>query len=370
MGITGRGGNPARLFGASNALGYLACRLAESGIAVEWHRSPALERLRPVRLGQDSITLLKDLFRRHQTPVFFLEQAPEMDRWGCPTGPQYNFVFGRLFGAPDRLADSVELGTRLDGLARKLGVEIKESAHQVLPFGDGPGSELDGTSWRVLDLDPDQVAHGRERLFPHPRPRLKVECVELQWPQGRGEVSACPAQFMRLEGCLAFCEAHPSGGFVLSLISTSTYALSRGLNAIRDPKGSAPIAWRALALLNPNAVERRSTLSVGRSGFFLPGTFGLGKAFGRPSPVSNLETEESLLQAERLYERLAVVPRMGQLIAEAEDWREQEASRFFKGLKRAQFSEKMLFSERFQGFVLSASQILPLRLRHSLKSPV
>jgi hypothetical protein len=358
----GRGANPAKLFGASNALGFLACRLAESGIPVEWHRSPAAERLRPVRLGADSMTLLRDLFRRHQMPLFFLEQAPEMDRWGCPTGPQYNFVFGRFFGAPDRLVDATEMSARLDGLARKLGVRIKESTHQVLPFED--------SSWQVVDLDPDQVAHGRERLFPHPRPRLKVEVAEIHWPKGRGEVSACPAQFMRLEGCLAFCEAHPRGGFVLSLISTSTYAITRGLHAIRDPKGSAPIAWRALALLNPGSSDHRSTVSVGRSGFFVQGVFGLGKAFGRPSPVSNLESEESLLQAERLYSRLAVLPRMGSMVPEAEAWRDQEASRFFKDLKRAQFSEKMLFSERFQGFVLSASQILPLRLRHSLKAPI
>lgn len=358
-----------RLFGESPSLYYLGARLRQSGLDVELYReqnSQSLVRsLRPVRLQSKTMELIKDLMRSQTRPYFFIEQAPCLSSWSQVGSLAHEGFFDQVAHV-DRWVDRTELLNQLRDVFEVLGGRVHSEPLQRLPKGKGT------SLLEVMDIDPTSIETTlRSSYFPQMERRPVLHSVEMWMPFAKEIDGEARFEFTKFENTLSVNEVHPQGGRVLSLYTSSQYSLQRALKALKDPRGIAPTSWKARMLSEGGTIqETHHTHSWGHTGFYRPGIWAIGKSVGLLNPLHNLDVSDSVCQAERLFKNYMERPRGESLLLAADDWRRSEKQRCLKDLSRSQFTERLIFGSRWSELAQRTSQLLPPRIRQSLKSPI
>lgn len=358
----------ARLYGNSPALIYVGLRLLDKGYEVRLATGPeeiSAGSLRPVRLKASVVELLKEAFRRQARPYFFLEEAPALSSWASVGSETQSGIFDRR-AMLDRWVSSRALSLELLELFRQLGGRVETTPLVALPTGRG------GVALEIMDIDPAQLTlESVPSYFPHLERRPSLRCSEVWLPHVDALGNEPDFEFTRFEATLVLSEIHPEQGKVFSLHSSSEYSLQRALRALKDPRGSAPTAWKAQVLSERAPQERVSSQKWGFAGFYRPGVWSLGASVGKLGPALNLDVSDSLSQGARLVETLEKLPRGQSLLLATEDWRRVEKARFVQAYRKASFVERFFFADGRGGdFVQWTSSLMPAKLRQLLKAPI
>jgi len=353
-----------RLLGQSPGTYFLALLLREGSFDVEIHRKAPGRRLRPLRLDDKTFNDLRHFFAKWQRASSLFTETLEVLPYAHPRVGQS--IVQRLrpwLPNPDRWLDGEALTGELEALVLKAGI-------RVVPFDAfNEPAVLDTDLRTVYDLDTDEMralgAPFREGVSAKFR---RIECLECWLPVGRINDRAQAPYFLKLEGSLVFLEAHPRGGFSVSLYSSSRYALDRALRALEHPKGSGPAQWRALFSMNRKTERLERSLQVRPSPYYLPGAFALGAGIGVFGPMTNRADLLGLGQARRLAEFLLFTTPQTHpdpyLLTET--WLKRELREYHHESRKLRVWERLLGAERPRPMALSVAQLLPSVLRRFL----
>lgn len=356
------------LYGQSPALYLLGAALRRRSLEVRcfegWvSKREEFRRKRPVRLSPESVRIVEDVFREYAKPHFFLSEAVSLQSWGRMGAESFKGLFDND-SATSVLVPLDQLRNELRELFIASGGIIEDN--RVLhkrPAGRNPHCI------EVMDIDPlALMPEERASYFSHFKRRPVYHVAEFRCEASENE--GPDFEFLRYENSLLICERFQESS-IISAYSSSKYGRSRVVQSLCDVKSTAPAKWKAMIVESGRNRQFEYSLPWGWSGFYRPGVWGLGASLGRISPLSNLEFDESLKQAERLCGQLDTLSQSQSSLLQAEDWRKSEKSKLASRISRGRISERLLFKESWtQGTRQKVVSVLPPSVRQMMASPV
>jgi hypothetical protein len=357
------------IWGNSLGAAYLALRLHKIGAEVQWIRSPDGRRgfpVRPVRLGSDSRALFRELQSSFLRPLHFWKSALSFRSWTFEAGLHFQPLSTNLNGVQDTWIPFETLMEEIEQLRTISRIPVMEK--DCVTFS--PKEFRQSKCIQIVDFSPEEMESYRGTFFPEKlsRPQLFQRCWEFESGETlRSESSISLHSFAGSRGIL---ETSQGGRSYLTLFAPTHYALDRAEFAVSEPRGGAPMRWKAIFLQSQKRQYQELQIRLGPSHFEIPGVFRLGSAIGEYRPWSNLRADQSLLQAERAFRRLFHLAALKDPVESSRVWHEAESGRFRGYFRRSQWTEDLIYSSPSQKWLSSASMLLPSRVRNYLNLPV
>ncbi len=357
------------VWGSSIAALYLALRLHQSGINISYFRQShdaRLNRLRPARMGKNAVELIRDLQSARMRPFHIWSGSHSLKSWRYADALEFSPLgISAGYEKDLRIAPKL-LFEELESIAKIAGLKIENE-----PVGAFEERDFQKTkTLQVLDAEPEALEKYRGKYFPERLRRPALHCRQWKFSAATESLDGGIAEFHTFAGARGIWESHSGKQNFLTLFAASTYALERAELALSEPRGNAPMAWKASFLNFHKESTLEGTLSLGPSHFEIPGVFLLGRGVGSFRPWSNLDIDFEICQSERLFRTLYHFAELQGPGLVAQEWNSRERAKFLWAFRRAEFSEDLFYSRRMGNLLSSASIFLPQALRQYLNVPV
>lgn len=357
------------IWGNSIASGYLALRLKKIGADVLWVRTGGASEfntVRPLRIGRASRDLFRDLQASYTRPFHLWNSAESFSSWAFEDELNFKPIALSVFGAQEHWIKGQDLRDEIltmASIARIPMIQDDPVSFKLKPFSDD-------RCLQVIDFAPEQINSHRGIYFPEKLARPVI--YERTWELAIKEAS----RFTETIGYFAFAGAHgilensSANRAYLSLQSPSVYGLDRAEMAVSEPRGAAPMRWKALFLQSQKIQYQESPRFLGPSHMEISGVAKMAAAIGTPRPWSNLQVDQEITQAERLFRQLYKLSSLRDPTLELHSWNQRETQRCCGFFQRAARAERMIYSVKTAKLFSSASMLLPTPLRNYLNLPV